>query len=222
MRATLRRLAARLGSPLFFVVAGLCFLLPFATVSCDGETGPPQPCTQAVNWAPATYTGIDLLMGNAPSVAAPGACPLSSQANATSSPTTVDPLQTTLREQPLVVVAFALILVGLFLGLIHRVTRVTKVVVAAILILLIQWVMDGLPLLLLTAVRVTPDFGAIACVVALVLAARSYRAPQRWTADLIHPPPAAASEGPVGLGGQFSRRAPPPQPEPPLPPTPAP
>jgi hypothetical protein len=55
----MRRLApvGRAGSPLAFVLAGLCLLLPFITISCSGEDNG-QSLRGSVS-----YTGVDLLVG---------------------------------------------------------------------------------------------------------------------------------------------------------------
>ncbi|HEY3007721.1 MAG TPA: hypothetical protein VGJ63_06580 [Micromonosporaceae bacterium] len=54
-------------TPAGFVLAGLCFLLPFATVSCDAPGG----FGRAAPGGTTTYTGVDLVIGGAPSVDKP-------------------------------------------------------------------------------------------------------------------------------------------------------
>jgi hypothetical protein len=60
-------------TPAGFVLAGLCFLLPFATVSCDAPGG----FGRAAPGGTTTYTGVDLVIGGAPAVDKPA--PLAQQ-----------------------------------------------------------------------------------------------------------------------------------------------
>ncbi len=63
----LGRLLRRVGrwfSPTALVLAGLCFLLPFATVACDTPGG----YGRAAPGGTTTYTGVDLITGGAPEV----------------------------------------------------------------------------------------------------------------------------------------------------------
>jgi hypothetical protein len=66
MRALLRR-AGRWFSPVSLTLAGLCFLLPFVTVSCDTPGG----FGRAAQGGTTTYNGIDLMVGGAPDVSPP-------------------------------------------------------------------------------------------------------------------------------------------------------
>jgi hypothetical protein len=58
------RRASRYFSPTGFVLAALCFLLPFATVSCDAPGGYGRSAPGGTT----TYTGMDLVTGGAPTV----------------------------------------------------------------------------------------------------------------------------------------------------------
>jgi hypothetical protein len=63
----LGRLFRRVGrwfSPTVLVLAGLCFLLPFATVACDTPGG----YGRAAPGGTTAYTGVDLITGGAPDV----------------------------------------------------------------------------------------------------------------------------------------------------------
>jgi hypothetical protein len=66
MRAILRR-AGRWFSPVSLTLAGLCFVLPFVTVSCDAPGG----FGRAAPGGTTTYTGVDLMVGGAPDVTPP-------------------------------------------------------------------------------------------------------------------------------------------------------
>jgi len=58
------RRAARWFSPTTLILAGLCFLLPFVTVACDTPGG----YGRAAPGGTTTYTGVDLVVGDEPSV----------------------------------------------------------------------------------------------------------------------------------------------------------
>jgi hypothetical protein len=66
MRAILRR-AGRWFSPVSLTLAGLCFLLPFVTVSCDAPGG----YGRATAGGTTTYNGVDLMVGGEPDVSPP-------------------------------------------------------------------------------------------------------------------------------------------------------
>jgi hypothetical protein len=66
MRATLRR-GGRWFSPVTLALAGLCFLLPFVTVSCDTPGG----FGRATPGGTSSYTGMDLVVGGEPEVTPP-------------------------------------------------------------------------------------------------------------------------------------------------------
>jgi hypothetical protein len=72
---TLRR-AGRWFSPTALVLVGLCFLLPFATVSCDAPGG----YGRAAPGGTTTYTGVDLILGGEPAVSPPDKIVPSAQA----------------------------------------------------------------------------------------------------------------------------------------------
>jgi hypothetical protein len=58
------RRAGRALSPITLVLAGLCFLLPFVTVSC----GTPGGFGRSAPGGSPAYTGVDLVVGGAPDV----------------------------------------------------------------------------------------------------------------------------------------------------------
>jgi hypothetical protein len=66
VREIIRR-AGRWFSPTTLVLAGLCFVLPFATVACDTPGG----FGRAAPGATTTYTGFDLALGDEPDVGPP-------------------------------------------------------------------------------------------------------------------------------------------------------
>lgn len=66
VRETLRR-AGRWFTPTTLVLAGLCFVLPFATVACDTPGG----FGRAAPGGTTTYTGFDLALGAEPEVGPP-------------------------------------------------------------------------------------------------------------------------------------------------------
>lgn len=66
---------ARVLSPAGFVLVGLCFLLPFAAVSCDAPGG----FGRAAPGGSTTYTGFDLATGGEPAVTADRVRPLQEQ-----------------------------------------------------------------------------------------------------------------------------------------------
>jgi hypothetical protein len=66
MRAILGR-AGRWFSPVSLTLAGLCFLLPFVTVSCDAPGG----YGRAAAGGTTTYNGVDLMVGGEPAVSPP-------------------------------------------------------------------------------------------------------------------------------------------------------
>ena len=239
MRVRLRGVVARLGSPLFFVLAGLCFLLPFTTVSCGAA--PFQAVTSSGSSAGVTpnsganlverscdmYSGINLVSGGAPSVyySPQGGCGLFPPANQNGSPATADTGGVPLGPQPLMLLVLAAILVGLVASLTRRVSRVTILAATAIMAILLQWLWEctEIGMYTLGGYRVNLGIGAILCMAALALAALSYRVSQRWAPTLVHAPPAGANARLRALfGGQPAPWVPPPPPEPPWPPTPAP
>jgi hypothetical protein len=193
MAAVVKEPAPRIVSPVFLVLAGLCFLLPFAGVSCNTTTataelgslfssspqiggqgsdqeGVPSYCTPATaspngdllphcqyslepaglpaepaglmaclnsldNFNLATYTGLDLAAGSAPSAAGaePSGCSaLSTEEGSSSSiPTRADAGQIGLGAQPLLLVALLAILLGLLVSLTRIALRGLAVAVAA-------------------------------------------------------------------------------------------
>jgi hypothetical protein len=168
MAAVVKDPAPRLVSPILFILAGLCFLLPFAGVSCNTaaattELGSLSSISQQLgggvsssqsqaltgclnslgNYDLATYTGLDLTTGSSPSVttAEPSGCSaLSSQAQA-SVPTSTDASQIGIGVQPLLLVALAAMLLGLILSLTRFAFRgllVAASAVAAIVLLAVE------------------------------------------------------------------------------------
>lgn len=63
----MRHLLARLTTPSGFFLAGLCFLLPFVTVSCEAPGG----YGRAAAGGTTTYSGIDLAVGGVPKITPP-------------------------------------------------------------------------------------------------------------------------------------------------------
>lgn len=122
--------ASRGASPILLVLAALCFLLPFVGVSCNtsaggaalgsalsaaggsssgGTAAAATACLQSLNGKDlATYSGVNLLTGGNPSTSTsiPG-CDTSSTSTATSTN------EGGVGVQPLVLIAFILIVVGI-------------------------------------------------------------------------------------------------------------
>lgn len=127
MPATVQK-ASRGASPILLILAALCFLLPFVGVSCNtaaggaalgsalsaaggsgnsGNAAAANTCLQALNGKDlATYSGVNLLTGGNPTTSTniPGC-----DSSASSTSTT----EGGVGVQPLVLVAFILILVGI-------------------------------------------------------------------------------------------------------------
>jgi hypothetical protein len=118
--------ASRGASPILLVLAALCFLLPFVGVSCNtaaggaalgsalsaaggsGSAAAANTCLQSLNGKDlATYSGVNLLTGGNPATSTniPG-CDTGSTAAASTS-------EGGIGVQPLVLIAFLLILVGI-------------------------------------------------------------------------------------------------------------
>ncbi len=121
---------ARKVSPALFVLALICFVLPFASVSCDtttlagfgsslggdsGSSGTSQQCISDLkNYSLVTYSGTSLVTGSDPSIG--GTPPASCSASASSSPsdpTKNNPHDFNIGIQPLAVIAVLLIIGGL-------------------------------------------------------------------------------------------------------------
>jgi hypothetical protein len=175
MAAVVREPAPRIVSPVLLVLAGLCFLLPFAGVSCNtstakaelgsiastlqllggqgGVAGVSEPpgltgCLNSLsNYNFATYTGLDLAGGSAPSVAGaePSGCSALTKEEGTSSsiPTSADANQIGLGAQPLLLVALVAMLLGLLLGLVRFALRALAVAVAAAVAIILLVVEQG-------------------------------------------------------------------------------
>ncbi len=156
MAAVVKDPAPRLVSPLLFILAGLCFLLPFAGVSCNTTAVKPEiaslselggatsaaeqraenACLDGLNgfdlW---TYTGLNLAAGSDPKVAAsePAACNnLSAAAGGTVSTTPSRASDVNVGVQPLILVAVAAMVLGLLLSLFRYAIRGLVVAVLAI------------------------------------------------------------------------------------------
>lgn len=155
---------ARKISPLFFVLAALCFLLPFVGVSCNADAakstlgplisasggGNPQQtqqvnaCLDALNnYNLATYSGANLALGSAPSVnngSGPEACKALGGSSSPTTATNADDLK--LGTQPLIAVVAICILAGLILGVLRLPFRgviTALLAILAIVVLLIQY-----------------------------------------------------------------------------------
>ena len=167
MAAAVNEPAPRIVSPVLLILAGLCFLLPFAGVSCNtsaataelgsmssisqqlgGEGSVSMPagltgCLNSLNnYNFANYSGLDLAAGSGPTVAGtePGRCSALSSEEGTSGsiPTSAEANQLGLGAQPLLVVALAAMLFGLLLSLGRFALRgVAVAVVAAVAIVLL-------------------------------------------------------------------------------------
>ncbi|MGI8846922.1 MAG: hypothetical protein ACR2GX_01445 [Candidatus Dormibacteria bacterium] len=150
--------AARLVSPLFFVLAIVLFVLPFVGVSCNTDAakpllsaaGPDGPSAQCLDSVKAlnleTYSGLNLAIGSAPAIntgattTAPAGCPPSSSNSSNSNnglgQLAADKLK--LSPQPLILVGLAVILVGLVVGALRIAFRgfiaAACAVVAAVLV----------------------------------------------------------------------------------------
>jgi hypothetical protein len=182
MAAVVRDPAPRLVSPVLLILAGLCFLLPFAGVSCN--TAPVKsevgsllagegslisdtvvgPCLDGLNGdSVATYTGLDLATGASPSTDAlePAGCAALSAANGGSTTTRLDGSQIGVGAQPLLLVALVAMLLGLLLSLTRFALRplaVAATAVAAIVLLAVNQAQIGSQIL----GRITQSaFGAV-------------------------------------------------------------
>jgi hypothetical protein len=170
MAAVVKDPAPRVISPILLVLAGLCFLLPFAGVSCNtapasaelrslssisqalgggalssSDTRALTGCLNSLNsYTVATYSGLDLAAGSAPSAASgtPGGCSaFSATAGSPSPPTSAAAAQIAIGVQPLLLVALAAMLLGLLVSLFRFVLRGVVVAVAAtaaIILLLVE------------------------------------------------------------------------------------
>jgi hypothetical protein len=134
--ATVER-SARGASPVLLVLAALCFLLPFVGVSCNtaaaeaalggafsqaggsagsGNAGAATSCLEALTGHDlATYSGLNLLTGSNPSVATS----IAGCGTTPAAPST----EGGIGAQPLIVVAFLLILVGMVATIVRGPTR---------------------------------------------------------------------------------------------------
>jgi lysylphosphatidylglycerol synthetase-like protein (DUF2156 family) len=182
MAAVVRDPAPRLVSPVLLILAGLCFLLPFAGVSCN--TSPVRtevrsllagegslisdtavgPCLDGLNGENvATYSGLELATGGSPSVTAPdpAGCVALSAANGGSTTTPLEGGRIGVGVQPLLLAALVVMLLGLLLGLARFALRplaVAATAVAAIVLLAVNQAQIGSPIL----ARITQSaFGAV-------------------------------------------------------------
>jgi hypothetical protein len=147
--------SARGASPILLVLAALCFLLPFVGVSCNtaaggaalgsalsqagglgssGNAAAAQSCLQALNGRDlATYSGVDPLTGGNPTT------PTNIPGCGGSSTPSASP-QAGIGVQPLIVVAFILMLVGILATLLRAPLRPLvaggATLIAALLIIL--------------------------------------------------------------------------------------
>jgi hypothetical protein len=122
--ATVER-SARAASPILLVLAALCFLLPFVGVSCNtaaaeaelgsafsqvggstGNAGAATSCLQALSGRDlASYSGLNLLTGSSPTIATS----IAGCGSAAATPST----EGAIGAQPLIQVAFLLIVIGI-------------------------------------------------------------------------------------------------------------
>jgi lysylphosphatidylglycerol synthetase-like protein (DUF2156 family) len=168
MAAVVKEPARRIVSPVLLVLAGLCFLLPFAGVSCNttaasAELGSISSLSQQLgeqasswqsqeltsclnslkNYDAATYTGLDLAAGSAPTVAssAPSGCGTLSREAGASTATFADGSRIEVGVQPLLLAALGALVLGLLLSLLSFALRglaVAAAAVAAIVLLLVS------------------------------------------------------------------------------------
>jgi hypothetical protein len=139
MATVLKDPAPRVFSPVFFILAGLCFLLPFAGVSCNTAAlksgasisqelgGSGSADNQAMNACLnsltnvnlVTYSGVNLVAGSSPTVTTklPAGCSTYSRETGGSTTATTDPSQANLGIQWLLLIALAAMLAGLLLSL---------------------------------------------------------------------------------------------------------
>lgn len=172
MAAAVKEPAPRIVSPVLLVLAGLCFLLPFAGVSCNTTTATAElgslssisqelgggasvsepagltGCLNSLdNYNFATYTGLDLTAGSAPSVAGaePSGCSALTKEEGSSSslPTSADANQIGLGVQPLLLVALVAMLLGLLLSLTRFAFRGLAVAAAAAVAIILLVVEQG-------------------------------------------------------------------------------
>lgn len=125
--------AARLVSPLFFVLAIVLFVLPFVGVSCNTDAakpllsaaGPSAPGAQCLEGVKAlnleTYSGVNLALGSAPTVntgaSVPAGCDTSNGSGSSDNGLNkLDAQKLKVSPQPLILVGLAVILVGLVVG----------------------------------------------------------------------------------------------------------
>ncbi|MBB5869567.1 hypothetical protein F4553_002946 [Allocatelliglobosispora scoriae] len=99
----MRQLLARLTTPTGFLLAGLCFLLPFAAVSCEAPGG----YGRAAPGATTTYSGLTLAVGGVPKVDKPTQLLPKAQRK-----------EDELPPQPFAIVSLALIIVGLLASIV--------------------------------------------------------------------------------------------------------
>ncbi|MGA3185113.1 MAG: hypothetical protein ABSE52_11015 [Candidatus Dormibacteria bacterium] len=170
MAAVVKEPAPRIVSPVLLVLAGLCFLLPFAGVSCNtsavtaelgslssisqqlgGQGSVSMPAglsgciTSLNNYNLATYSGLDLATGSAPNAAgsAPSGCSALTKGSSSSIPTSADANQLGLGAQPLLLVALVAMLLGLLLSLTRFILRGLLVAVAAAVAIILLVVEQG-------------------------------------------------------------------------------
>jgi hypothetical protein len=168
MAAVVRDPASRVISPTLLVLAGLCFLLPFASVSCNtatagtelgslssisehlgggaipsSETQALTDCLNSLNsYAVATYSGLDLASGSAPTQGSgtPAGCAALAQVESPI-PTAAAAGQGGTGVQPLLLLALAGMLLGLLLSFAHFALRglaVAATAMAAVILLLVE------------------------------------------------------------------------------------
>lgn len=138
MPAIVEERTVRRISPLFFVAGIVCFFFTFAGVSCNtdaakttlkglegigGAAGGPNAasidkCVNALQGVSiATYSGFNLVFGSSPSItSSPAACPKNTTTSLPGGGTLASASQVNIGVQPLEVVAFAAIALGLLVS----------------------------------------------------------------------------------------------------------
>jgi lysylphosphatidylglycerol synthetase-like protein (DUF2156 family) len=169
--AIVRDPAPRAVSPILFILAGLCFLLPFTGVSCNTGTARSEvtalsalaqqsggagsgfdaramnSCLDSLTgynlW---TYSGANLVVGSKPDVAtrAPAGCDkLSSESGGAPTTPAANPDAVALGVQPLLVAALAAMLLGLVLSLFRYALRGLAVAASAVAAIILLLVANG-------------------------------------------------------------------------------
>ena len=222
-----------LSSP-FFLLAGLCFFLPFVTISCAAGLG--EQFTQGLGEAfgeeaagqlgqqdlEETLTGIDIVLGETAEpdlgeTPIPGPTPIA--------PTT-PPAEAGDNSQLWAIISLAAAGLGIFLsllpGAVGPILAIILGVGGAIALFLIKTEIDGtIPAQAAAFIEVKYEIGFWAALILFVVAAVTGLLRLFMRGGPTAPPPAPAGAGTAGFGPP-PPSAPPPGPPPPTPPPPSP